>query len=204
MPNQHDKLLAAAAKEILGPLGFHRKGRSRIWIADQGWWLNVVEFQPSGWAKGSYLNVAAHWLWIEKDYLSFDYGGRVEPFSEYVSDAQFESEAIRLAQTAAHEANGIGQTFHSIEAAAAVLLAEEGHLPERAKGSWSAYHAGIAAGLSGNTADAAALFGSVRDDRVRPAVAQVAKLLAHPVEFKRKVEMLMTAHRHALGLAPTL
>jgi hypothetical protein len=43
----------------------------------------VVEFPPSGWAKGSYLNVAAHWLWIEQDYLSFDYLGRREPFIEY-------------------------------------------------------------------------------------------------------------------------
>jgi hypothetical protein len=204
MPNPHDRLLAAAAKEILGPLGFRRNGRSRIWIADQGWWLKVVEFQPSGWARGSYLNVAAHWLWTEQDHLSFDYGGRTEPFSEYVSDAQFEVEAVRLAQAAALQADRIGQTVHSIEAAATVLRAEESNLPERARGSWSAYHAGMAAGLSGSTADAATLFQSVRDERVRPAVARVNKLLANPFEFRQEAEMLMAAHRNALGLAPAL
>jgi hypothetical protein len=204
MPNPHDKLLAAAAKEILGPLGFRRKGRSRVWMADQGWWLIVVEFQPSGWAKGSYLNVAAHWLWLEQDFLSFDYGGRVEAFTGYVSERQFEPEAIRLAQAARHEATGIGQTFHSIEAVAAVLIAVESGLPEQARGSWSAYHAGMAAGLSGSTADAAALFKSVQDERVRPAVARVEKLLADPAEFKAEAEKLITAHRQALGLSPSL
>ena len=202
MANPHDKLLAAAAKQRLGPLGFRRQRRSRIWIADQGWWLKVVEFQPSGWAKGSFLNVAAHWLWSGQDFLSFDYGGRVEPFSQYVSDAQFQSEATRLARAAAHEANQLGQIFHSIEAVATVLLAKEGNILERLKGGWSAYHAGMAAGLSGNTADAAALFQSVRDERVRPAVARMEKLLGDPGKFLQEAEMLMTAHRHALGLAP--
>ena len=204
MSNPHEKLIAGAAKEILGPLGFHRKGHSRTWIADHGWWLNVVEFQPSGWAKGSYLNVAAHWLWIEQDYLSFDYCGRVESFSKYTSDMHFQPEASRLAQTAAKEAHELGQTFDSIEAAAMVLCAKERDLPQQARGGWSAYHAGMALGLSGRLCDAATLFHSVRDDRVQPVVARVEKLLADPVEFRREVGDLIDAHRRALGLSPHL
>jgi hypothetical protein len=57
MPGTHDRIIADAAKAALGPLGFKRKGRSRTWLADHGWWLTVVEFQPSAWSKGSYLNV---------------------------------------------------------------------------------------------------------------------------------------------------
>src|SRR6202000_1719294 len=38
------------------PLGLERRGRSRTWIDDQRWYAIVVEFQPSGFSKGSYLN----------------------------------------------------------------------------------------------------------------------------------------------------
>jgi hypothetical protein len=202
MINRHDKLIAGAAKKILAPLGFSRKGRSRVWLWDHGWWVTVVEFQPSGWAKGSGLNVAAHWLWIEQDHLSFDYFKRSEPFIEYSSDAQFEPEATRLADSAAHEANRLDQTFTSNEAAAAVLAAEERELSYKLQGSWSAYDAGMAMALSGQTDEAAALFKSVRDERVRPAVARVEKLLSDPVEFRREADNLIAAHRNVLGLAP--
>jgi hypothetical protein len=72
----HNKVLGAAARDALGPLGLTQKGRSRTWLDDHGWYVVVVEFQPSAWSKGSYLNVAAMWLWKPKDDLSFDYGGR--------------------------------------------------------------------------------------------------------------------------------
>src|SRR6266513_2483077 len=57
----------------LGPLGFKRKGRSRIWLADRGWWLLVIEFQPSSSRRGAtYLNVGEQHLWIECDHLVFE------------------------------------------------------------------------------------------------------------------------------------
>src|SRR5436309_1568598 len=74
----HTKLLTAAARSVLRPLGLQQRGRSRLWLDDHGWWVVVVEFQPSGWSIGSYLNVGAMWLWFEKDYISFDYGSRIE------------------------------------------------------------------------------------------------------------------------------
>ena len=57
--SQHNRIIARAAKRRLEPLGCLQKGRSRTWIDDHGWWIGVVEFQPSGWSKGSYLNVGA-------------------------------------------------------------------------------------------------------------------------------------------------
>ncbi len=71
----HNAVLRTAARAALLPLGLIQRGRSRVWLDDRGWFLIVVEFQPSSWSKGSYLNVAAMWLWRDKDYLSFDYGG---------------------------------------------------------------------------------------------------------------------------------
>ena len=124
MRGPHDRLIADAAKAVLGPLDFRRKGRSRVWFADHGWWLTVVQFQPSAWSKGSYLNVAAHWLWSETDPFSFDFGGRVAEFVEYVSEAQFTAAAARLAESAAHEAQRLGHRFGSLTATANVLLNE--------------------------------------------------------------------------------
>jgi hypothetical protein len=61
--NEHGKLIAAAAKAALLPLGCIRKGQSRLWYSDQRFWAISIEFQPSGWSKGSYLNIAANWFW---------------------------------------------------------------------------------------------------------------------------------------------
>jgi hypothetical protein len=55
--DEHARLIATAAKAALQPLGFVRRGRSRFWFADQGFWIIFAEFQPSGWSKGSYLNM---------------------------------------------------------------------------------------------------------------------------------------------------
>ena len=54
--NLHGRLIAAAAKRHLSPLGCRRKGQSRFWSADHGFYQIGIEFQPSGWSKGSYLN----------------------------------------------------------------------------------------------------------------------------------------------------
>lgn len=49
-PDTLAKLLADAGKAHLAPIGCRRIGRSRTWISDHGYWLIVVEFQPSGFA----------------------------------------------------------------------------------------------------------------------------------------------------------
>ncbi len=124
MPGSHDRIIADAAKAALGPLGFRRKGRSRTWLADHDWWLTVVEFQPSGWSKGSYLNVASHWLWSGTGTLSFDFGGRIAEHVEYLTDAQFAPSAAQLAESAAVEAQRLAETFDGLSEAAKVLLEE--------------------------------------------------------------------------------
>jgi hypothetical protein len=75
------RVIAAAARQVLGPLGVRRKGRSRTWLDDHGWWLGIVEFQPSSWDVGSYLNVGLMFLWRPADYLVFEVGCRVDDFS---------------------------------------------------------------------------------------------------------------------------
>jgi hypothetical protein len=205
MPGPHDKIIADAAKSALGPLNFRRKGRSRTWLADHGWWLAVVEFQPSAWSKGSYLNVAAHWLWSEIDSLSFDFGGRVQEHVEYLSDAQFTPAASRLAEIAAHEAQRLTQMFTSLDATADIVLNEE-RTERHGEGGWMAYNAGVIAALVGRIDSACEMFDRVLNGPAPPGsvLHATAKRMSHfaadAARFKCEVASLIERQRDALKL----
>jgi hypothetical protein len=151
----HTKLINAAARETLRPLGLVQAGRSRTWLDDQGWWLGIVEFQPSVWTRGSYLNVGVNWLWNVKDWLSFDFGYRVdEPgkeqtFFEYESDDQFAPLARQLAMVAAERITHYRRLFPTLAAAATRLKGADDL--ERS------LDAGVALGLVGEPDTAAAM-----------------------------------------------
>ena len=154
----HTKLINAAARETLRPLGLVQAGRSRGWHDDQAWWLGMVEFQPSGWTRGSYLNVGVNWLWTVKDWLSFDFGYRVdEPgkgqmFFEYESDDQFAPLARELAKVAAERVTHYRRLFPTVEAAATRLKGADADDLERS------LDAGVALGLVGEARASAAMF----------------------------------------------
>lgn len=165
----HSKLLARVARQLLSPLGVIQRGRSRLWFADHGWWLCVIEFQPSGWDKGSYLNVGAMWLWWENDYFSFDEGHRAEAFVTFDDEEQFTREAERLARRAEQELERYRALFPSVRAVADYYRSRP---PE---GFREKFHAAVACGLSGYKDDARILFqqyAAIQDDRdwVREAV----------------------------------
>jgi hypothetical protein len=42
----HTKLINAAARDVLRPMGIVQKGRSRLWYDNHGWWAGLIEFQP--------------------------------------------------------------------------------------------------------------------------------------------------------------
>lgn len=154
-PSTHNTLLAKAAKRQLAGIGMKRKGQSRVWFKDNGWWLGVVEFQPSSWSKGSYLNVAAMWLWNAKDYWSFDEGGRVEKFHEFKDPDQFADVAEELAIRAREETLALLERFASIAAVAAHLHRNADENP------WHAYHAAMASLAIGDVEHAQKRFRSI-------------------------------------------
>ena len=199
MAGPHEKIICAAAEQVLGPLGFKRKGRSRVWLADHHWWAIVVEFQPSGWSKGSYLNVAAHWFWTENDHISFDFGLHSEGFEEYVSDDQFSQAARKLSEAGVEKAEQLYRTFPSIETTADILLKHEASLGV-GQGSWSAYDAGVAAGLADRARVAEVTFRSVIDERVQGAVRRLLPLLPNAANYRSEVATMVRRHRSAIGL----
>ncbi|MBO0825207.1 MAG: hypothetical protein J2P27_15360 [Actinobacteria bacterium] len=108
------KVIAEAAKQALAPLGVKRKGRSRTWLDDHGWWVGVVEFQPSNWEIGAYLNVGLMFLWRPIDYFAFEIGYRVDDFSP-ASDADAFHRAIQAkAAKARDEVTSLRERFASV------------------------------------------------------------------------------------------
>jgi hypothetical protein len=199
----HSRILTQAARTVLTPLGVCQRGRSRIWLDDHGWWLGVVEFQPSGWAKGAYLNVGAMWLWRSSDSLSFDYGHRVESFREFRDPERFESAAGELAERAAQEVQHLRERFASVESVAKALAAG----PQESE--WSRYHAAIAAAAAGHSAAARDCLESLTHPESGQTawqrdLAQLASelqlLLDRPDSFGRWVDDTIRATRAALKL----
>lgn len=204
----HSKIIAQVAKETLAPLGIFQKGRSRTWIADHGWWIVVIEFQPSGFSKGSYLNVGAMWLWHEKDYFTFDSGNeegcRIAKFVQYVDEEQFRSEVVKLADAAKIETLRLRGHFSSIRDAAR-------HLPGQARRNenpWTELGAAIALGYVGKTFRARWLF--KRIERRKPVhdweyelhqrARRFAERLDRPDEFQQYVKEAVWRTRKLLEL----
>lgn len=199
---EHTRLITAAARAALKPLGCTQKGRSRIWLDDQGWWLGVVEFQPSSWNRGSYLNVGACWLWNEKDYLSFDAGYRLAPFQPFTNAEDFAQAAQALAERAAAEVLALRERFPT-PAHVHGWIATNSSAP-----LWSSYHAAVSLGLAGDSERSRQMFAEVIADThdtewaiaLRQRCVALVQLLQTPGEFAAEVAAGVQRTRRLLGL----
>jgi hypothetical protein len=207
--NEHGKIITKAAREILRPLGIRQKGRSRTWLDDRGWWVGVIEFQPSSWGRGSYLNVGACFLWYFKDYLSFDYGDRESPFVDFTgNEDEFPEQMSRLAGHAAEKALEYRKLFADYLAAAEVLC----HSAADDVG-WPAFDAAVACALVGRMSEARRLFGQILnfpnqldfetdwEVTVKPRCAQLLGMLSDTAAFRREIEETIARTRVALKLS---
>jgi hypothetical protein len=160
----HSKIIADAAKRNLSPIGLTRKGRSRVWLDDRGWYVTVVEFQPSGFSKGSYLNVGAHFLWSWSGHTSFDLGYRVNGFVTFAGNKNFAAEIERLAVEAVKEVERLRNVLVSPSVVAKVVP------PNPNASSWACFHQAVSLALSGETYESGKLFGGL----AKPALESYA------------------------------
>ena len=174
-----NSLLNAGAREVLRPMGLVRKGRSRTWWDDHGWWLVTVEFQPSGFAKGSYLNVGVSWLWVAEPQssVSYDMGHRVPgPGGTFESEDQWGAVVGELVRRAAEEVVRYRQLVPDLDAAARECVRLERERVElmrsnhgrQATASWTTWHAAVASGLAGDVGSAMRYFDAVAQSPAEP------------------------------------
>lgn len=200
MSDIHSKIIAAAAKRELATLGFRRQGRSRLWLADRGSWLNVVEFTPSRWSRSVSLTNAAHWLWVGAGFLSFNEFIPSKIYAEFESEDQFSEVAAKIAQQAELAANLMDQRFSSLEAVADFVVTRALSSPDRMGASWWGYEAGVASGLLGRSDEAHRFLSSLTDDRVVHRAAPLMPLINRPADFKSAVNNIVSQERARLEL----
>jgi hypothetical protein len=171
------RIINTSAKTAFLPLGVVRKGRSRTWLGDHGWWLILVEFQPSSWSQGTYLNVGAMWLWYAKDHFSFDVDFRASKFVEYHNDPQFHLAIQPLIRLAVQKVKTFRRDFSSIRTVA------QYYKRKSRRDCWELYNGAIARGLAGDLARASTLlsrFAAIQDERdwIKAAQAVARRFLA--------------------------
>ncbi|MFC0030300.1 hypothetical protein ACFFMM_12300 [Micromonospora chaiyaphumensis] len=220
------QLVAAAARQHLQPLGLRRRGASRVWFDDRGWWLIVVEFRPSR-SHGTYLNVGAMWLWQERNHWSFDDGSRIywcndatfvtkppsgeagwRSFLDFVNADQFTRDMDMLARFAAQRVEQLRSHFPDPAATAHQLASRAtGHAESP---WWHACHTGSAAALAGDPDTARQAFHGITVGNLDPDWAldlaeharQLAGLADDAPALQQRVIERIRATRQRLKLPP--
>ena len=202
----HSKIITQVGRKVLRPFGFFQKGRSRIWISDQSWWIGIVDFQPSDGRRGTYLGYHIEWLWGRHDYITFDFGHRGNEYYQFENEEQFETIAATLALKAAMKVDEYRKSFRSVESASDYFLANLplGHFPKR--------NAAILHGLARRMRDAADLFvecAAPSNDsrewasRARQDAAYLLSLVAEPDLFREEI-IARIHHTRTLQRLPAL
>ena len=202
MTDIHSRIIAAAAKGELSSLGFQRQGRSRLWLADRGSWLNVVEFTPSRWSKSVSLMNAAHWLWSGAGFMSYNEAVASHRHADFETEGQFRKEVTDIAVIARANALELDQRFSSFDAIASHVVQRARSSPDRMGPSWWGYQAGIASGIVGKLNEAEYFLRGVTDERVVDRAALLLPFTNNPAAFKNKVNDLISQQRASLRLKP--
>lgn len=143
---EHSKIINQVARQILKPQGLERKGQSRIWLDDNGWYTTVVEFQPHSGTQATYLNVGVNFHWYIQDHWSFDIGFRETKRVDFSNIEQFTPEVEKIARLALDKVVSYRQSLQNIDTATQTIL----HHEFTSENLWGSYHKGIICGLTGN------------------------------------------------------
>lgn len=193
MAGQHNKIINAAAKRILAPEGLFRVGSSRTWIDDNGYFVIQVEFQPSSYDRGSYLNVGISFLWETSEglneTLASNIGYRVNKVG-YVSyrgtDAAYEKKMEDFAEVAMEKVREYRQ-FRDMDYAKRQMKSQLNNIP-KGRGFWEVYELAMLCFLKRDFEEGKEYFNRFLPKRV------VKDFL---IKFTKKLQKKCQKHFHA-------
>lgn len=201
---EHQNLILAAARAALLPIGCVRKGRSRTWYSDQGFWAIEIEFQPSGWSKGSYLNIGPRWLWRERSGRAFSY--RPTDFILFESTDQFTPLIETMAGIAARETLAMRKRFSSLSDITHYLISN-------LRDGWPVLDAAIASYLVGDVETSRTLFlrmeqwptyGYEWQQNLKQHARGLALMLDDPARFRSSIIATIQLARKSINLKADL
>ena len=139
------KLIKRIAKEKFSGLGLKQKGQSRLWYFLGDYYLILIEFQPSSWDNGTYLNVGLDFNWYPKDYFAFEFGYRLSDFKKSTDEKQFEIELQQLCDLAIDKFIKFKDILSDNKSAADKLL----KFHKDKTNDWEKFNIGVLFGLGG-------------------------------------------------------
>jgi len=154
---EHTKIINKVAKQIFKPEGLVRKGQSRTWYHDKGWFTTVVSFEPSKSRRGTYLSIGVNFHWYEKDYFSYDIGGREQGFVEFSTDAEFTPKIEEMVGFALTKAIFYSEKLSNLTTAKPFILSHQ----FTSDSLWGNYHKGITSGLLGDVENSKTYFSAL-------------------------------------------
>lgn len=148
----HNKLITQKARENLKPLGFIQSGKSRVWYKDNGWWSVVIEFQPSSYTKGTYVNVSVTHFLYEWAGWAFHVPNRLPGFASAEDDYDFEKKVDGMTKEAANLALELLEKYESLNEFISWYSKNE------RRSIWDEYYSGVFNALAGNQDKAKSFF----------------------------------------------
>ncbi|WP_324027835.1 hypothetical protein QSV08_07780 [Maribacter sp. BPC-D8] len=175
---EHSKIINRTAKKVFNEYGIVQKGQSRIWLDDQYWYSTIIEFQPSGRARGTYLNIGICFHWYKQDHLSFDIGYREKGFCEYKNEEQFENIVIEFVKLGLEKVLLIRKKLVDLQSTQETIL----NYDFERDTVWSNYHKAIISGLNNQPNESERYFNLILKNKLE---------YDWQLELKLKVEQLI-------------
>ena len=200
----HNKLLKKIAKDRLKPCGIIQKGSSRTFLYDNGWYIIIIEFQPSSWDKGSYLNIGVDLNFYPRNHLAFSYGYREKGFDGADNEKQFTEIVNTYCDHVIEKVQKLKEKFKDVPTAVKSI----GKYPDD---PWHYFDLGILYGLNGRIQKAdSSLTKLIKQkcnfdyefERQKLAI-EILELLTDNEKFNGRVQALITQSRQLKKL-PTL
>jgi uncharacterized protein YwgA len=117
----HNKLLTKIAKARFKQTDIKQKGQSRTFLQDNFWFTTLIEFQPSSYDKGTYLNIGADFNFFPRAHFAFSYGYREKQFKTFKDENQFEEVINKLCDSVLMKASEIKNQLTDYTNAATIL-----------------------------------------------------------------------------------